>query len=431
MKFLLRLSLIIILITFFVKPVFAHPTDVGYENLRIASQKQIDAEFFLSWTQIVILGEDNKSQAVVNFQNPESELSFMDHVQQIISENKEYIKNYIRRHAVISNMEKKCAASGIEFPEPDKMQLLFGKGIEIDANYLCEKNINSLKIQNDMLFDRFPLQTHVIMLSLKNQKIEKVISKKNPSYEFAVAGDRISNTKAPLLQKNLGLIEKLINNFVESRNSLFLSFLLVFILGVIHTLEPGHSKTILSALLIDKKFSWRHGIIYSVIFTITHISDILILGSLLLIASSFTNVFTKLPYLEKISAVGILIISSYLIFKNIKEIRAKNKKTHMENHVENKNLSFKNQLALGFLTGLAPCLTGWSIFFVATSSRVSWSIIPIIIFFGFGIFTALIVLILGSLFFKKKVLNRFSRVSIFLPLLSSILLFLFALKLLI
>jgi ABC-type nickel/cobalt efflux system permease component RcnA len=437
MQFLNKIFLTILILLFFSlssKSVFAHALDVGY--LEITPQEnQIKSVIKLPWNEIISIAEMNHSEEVSDYQSGKN-TDFYTMVDKIVTKDKDSVIKYLLLHLFIFNNKNQCQIENSDIVPPDKTGLLFGGSITINLYFNCKEKINQVQIENTILFETFPLQSHIMTIANNVNYLEKIFNKQNPIYSFTIQGNSITISKPTKIKPvenqnpNQTFVEKIFNKIFPAKNfSLLFSILLVFVIGVLHSLEPGHSKNVIAALMTDKLFTRRKGIIFAIIFTITHLSDIIILGSLLLIIGSFTDIMSRLPYLEKISAIGILIISLYLIQQNIKNI-IKNQNSKEEHHHDHEHLfnsDFKKQIAIAFLSGLSPCLMGWSIFFVMLNLKKTIYIFPIIFSFGLGIFFALFILIEASMFLKKKLVDKVEKFAIYFPLISSLILFLFAL----
>lgn len=228
-------------------------------------------------------------------------------------------------------------------------------------------------------------------------------------------------------------LEKLTNKIKDNQDkSRLLILFIVLMLGFLHTLEAGHSKTILASLLIDKKMNMRQGLGYATVFTITHIADILFLGILFLTANAFINIYALLPHLQIFSLYALIFIAIYLLIKNTLHY-FKHKFAHHHHHGHHHHheigpsTSFKHQLYIGFIAGLAPCLFGWSIFMLFLSTGRMWFVIPLILAFGIGIFLALGLISLIVVKLKDSFFNKYKWIGELSPIISALLLFAFAL----
>jgi ABC-type nickel/cobalt efflux system permease component RcnA len=103
-------------------------------------------------------------------------------------------------------------------------------------------------------------------------------------------------------------------------SSLILTLFIVFALGMLHTFEGGHSKLILVSLLGQKKLSLKQAVGYAVVFTLSHLGDILIIGTALLLFNQYSNLYDRLSLFERFSVYALLIVAGYLTLKNLADL---------------------------------------------------------------------------------------------------------------
>ncbi|MCD4762014.1 sulfite exporter TauE/SafE family protein [bacterium] len=283
------------------------------------------------------------------------------------------------------------------------------------------KDMVSISVENDAL--DFPSEKDI---KIASSEIVSTIAEKDNSNAGKPLS--LSREKNNWLEKLTGRIRR-----DQDKNRL-LTLFIVLMLGFLHTLEAGHSKTILASLLIDKKMNIQQGLGYATVFTITHIADILLLGILFLTANAFVNVYTLLPHLQTFSLYALIFIAIYLLIKNTLHYLEHKFKRHHHHHGHHhhhheieSNTNFKHQLYIGFITGLAPCLFGWSIFMLFLSTGRMWFVIPLILAFGAGIFLALGLISLIVVKLKDSFFNKYKWIGELSPIISALLLFAFGL----
>ncbi len=162
---------------------------------------------------------------------------------------------------------------------------------------------------------------------------------------------------------------KKISNYVKQiwdENIIYI-FLLIIALGFIHAMWPWHSKSILASYVLDKDKSFLDGFIFAVIFSITHIIDIVIVFIIAKVIFSYFDMWNYIIYIQRVSIILLIILSIYLIYRSIKNINCKIKTS-----------STKSNIIIWFLAWLAPCTFWWSIFLLLFSLW-SFNLIPIFI----------------------------------------------------
>jgi len=449
------LIIIVILFCFFspIKSSLSHSLDVTSLSFVLPSENQgdklpqtFDFELNISWLEVVYLIKGE------NDMNGEDYLDVFSH--------KDKVVDYINNNLTISSQSQECQ---LQYKQDTQNDLnILTTGMLFKGKVVCRDDPEKLFIKNSLFVADFPLQANIVSLFINdyNNLVDQIYLDKTDqqavvtingisiSDYFTAQTDNNSNKQDSILKNvlgflkidsnqgnNSGLSQSLTDKFVEfSKISIWLAVLLVFILGFLHTMEAGHSKTILASLLIDNKITLKQGLSYSLVFTLTHIADIVLLGTILFVVNTMTDVYKLLPYLQIFSIYCLLFIALYLFVKNfVHFLKDRFNISHHHHHHHGSeifkkfdNLDFKRQVLLGFITGLAPCLFGWSIFLLILSTGSVWSVIPVIIFFGLGIFMALVLLTLVIHKFKTKFFNRFKSLAKVSPIISALLLLIFA-----
>lgn len=441
MNVLLKISLVSILVwgfifTLQVTPLMAHALDMSQTEIYLPEQPGLEGEqilefvTYLSWVQAASLVSEEKI------------------VEPSVSRFRFYIENhktYIGVHLKIVNDGVPCTLEELTFPDQEDEQIITGRGLRLDGFYLCKGPIGLVQIKNDMFMDNFPLQNNIVNIYQGNsENIMKGSLLTNQSQEMSInVNDPTSPDVAatPIQGGSSGRLDALTKSFVEKgRQSLPLAIGLAFVLGLLHTLEAGHSKTVLAALVADKRVSLIQGLMYAGVFTATHVADILAMGVLLWAANSWIDVFTALPYLQIASTYTLLLVAFYMVMRNLGHLvqlwlvrRGVVKiPPHGHDHdhphgvVPKDARDFKQQLLVGFVSGLAPCLFGWSVFMLVLSTRQLWAVIPVVVAFGLGIGVALCLVVWIMFRLRTSVFDRQAWIGEVSPLVSALVLLGFA-----
>jgi ABC-type nickel/cobalt efflux system permease component RcnA len=88
--------------------------------------------------------------------------------------------------------------------------------------------------------------------------------------------------------------------------------------------------------------------------------------------------------------------------------------------------TFKEQMVIAFISGLAPCLTGWVIFMLIVSSGNLWLLLPALVAFGIGVFIVLLLFAYFFSIFGDQMATRFNWVTEYAPLVSGLFLLFFS-----
>ena len=378
---------------------------------------------------------------------------------------------YARDNILVRNNEEECNIEIDESPVTED-QISLSLGTRIIGTFTCPSKIENLQIANTMFLTDFEFESNFTSLFYGETLLQAVtLDRSTQIYNFNVVelkehpkGDQtvdnsqdktaeevssnvsddlkvVANARIPNNNsgpKKSGFFASISDaiflkaNYVKDR-SFFVLIGLVFLLGFLHTIEAGHSKSILASSMLHNKMDVKKGLAYATIFTVTHLGDIIIVGVILLVADNYFNLLANFSMLEKFAGYALFLMALYLLLKNLQFfakkwiLKDKDIEVHDHVHIEaNTDIKFRDQLVLGFLAGLAPCVFGWSIFMLILSTNKIWVLVPAILFFGLGIFVALAIVVFLMSHLRKGAYSRFERVAEFSPLISAIFLLIYA-----
>lgn len=211
---------------------------------------------------------------------------------------------------------------------------------------------------------------------------------------------------------------KYINNFfINNEWNILYIFLLVYILWIIHAIWPGHSKSLLVAYTLQEDSWYKKWLLYSLIFSVTHIVDILILFWITTLVFHYVDVSKYSYYIQATSILFLIWFSIYLIYKAFYN---KNKFDSKDN---------KKSLMIAFLSWLAPCSFAWSIYFLLLSIWKISMILPLIIALWLWILSTLSTIVIITIFLKNKTLDKTKIFSQYSNKISAIVIFIISLSL--
>lgn len=257
--------------------------------------------------------------------------------------------------------------------------------------------------------------------------------------ELQIERKNISGQGNDFLQETLTVIEQYFKGKTQDKTILIL-MLMVFALGFLHATTSGHGKGILLAHMMDPDKTFLDALKFISIFTITHIIDIILLG---------TGISFLLPGVEQnemietvkwVAGAGLIFFAFYLMIQGIliwkydKSIWTVVKvkllgKSKVQHELRSQS---KGSWLLGFLTGLAPCPFGWAIFFLLLGLSKDQVIHPfmigaIILIFALGIFIFLFFYAVVIYKGRNLLFSRFKNIEPVSVFISGFFLFLFAL----
>lgn len=215
------------------------------------------------------------------------------------------------------------------------------------------------------------------------------------------------------------ILQYLDNFFTNNQWNVFWVFMLVFFLGFIHAIWPGHSKSLLIAYTLEKNNWYFKWFLFAIIFTITHILDILLLFLVTKILIWFVDISKFNYYIQLLSSLFLFFLWIYLFTKAIKRNKC------CENKKENKSLW------IAFFAWLAPCSFAWSIFLLLIALWKSQWIFLLVWALWAWIFTTLVLIVCISVFLKSKSYKKFEQLETYSNVLSSAIILLISVILLI
>lgn len=402
-----------------------------------------------------------------------------------LMEYKSVYSSYVLSNLELNNNGNKCESTFVDLPQSEGEYPL-SIGARLVFEFTCSEAIQNLKLKNTIFLDLFEYESNFVSIyngelfldkaemnkyyqeaemSLQNETVslkkpqnfistDVLVGPDDPEYsnrdDPVLSADDVKNSVnlTTQINKTWNNMKRALTGNQDFREMGAISILFViFLLGFLHTIEAGHSKVVLTSAMLHRSMSVKRGLIYSVIFTLTHIGDIIIIGLIFLFINNFVDIYSQFNMLEKFAAYALFFMALYMLFRNIAAYRddksnlkssvSKNPilQPHTHSHggfdhsheeLFDDKRSYREQIWIGFISGLAPCIFGWSIFMLVISAKKVWLIIPSIISFGFGILIALSLVVFLASALKKPVFNKVAYISEISPIISALILLIYA-----
>lgn len=244
-------------------------------------------------------------------------------------------------------------------------------------------SFKSYEPKKDTVIIRFykktPLENDtIVQKNTKNQTLLKHSIEKLP------ANQEQSDSIIGYLSKNLEIVKNKIKFLLKDikENSSLVSYLWLlgfsFIYGIIHAIGPGHGKTLVGTYFLNRNGSYVKAFNIALLIGLVHTFSAFILTLIIYNFIGFILNDTLVQaekFTTKISAVLIIMIGAYLLYKklypknesNFKFQKAKNpsfvKTNYLQNNIHSQNLACgcnacktqSNDLAVVLAAGIVPC----------------------------------------------------------------------------
>ncbi|KAM3093071.1 nickel/cobalt transporter [Phormidesmis sp. 146-35] len=157
-----------------------------------------------------------------------------------------------------------------------------------------------------------PLQESVVNLSFTQGEIP---ANATPLLARSEGSHPLTNLKA-ILTPSYQRSSPLPVNW-NSSNGIWVAIVGAFIWGAMHSLSPGHGKTIVGAYLVGTRATPQHALFLAFITTITHTIGVFALGLITLFAAEYILPEQLYPWLSLGSGVIVITIGFSLFFQRL------------------------------------------------------------------------------------------------------------------
>lgn len=184
-----------------------------------------------------------------------------------------------------------------------------------------------------------------------------------------------------------------------------IGFVSSFLLGALHSLEPGHGKSIL-ALNTSKSLNPYQGIWMLVSILVSHFSLVIAVALVFMFLPNFGH----LNYIKIFASILIICYGLFLVLKKSKN----NDFVACSCSHEDKNLDTKSKkeaISLGILAGLTPCPSVFAPIFISMGTNSFSHVLFFIISYMLGVISVFLALFFLVWIFRNKMQQIFKKVS--------------------
>lgn len=161
---------------------------------------------------------------------------------------------------------------------------------------------------------------------------------------------------------------------------------LALLLGALHSIAPGHGKSIMAVLALGDRGGRREIVRLGVTMGITHTAGVFILGSIFIFGSAYVPT-TTIPILGIISGVLVIAIGSFYLQKHLSHRRV-HKSGHEHHH--HKGVGGQRIALLGVVGGMVPTPTALTVLIGTAALGSPWYGILLVGSYGVGMTVILI-----------------------------------------
>jgi nickel/cobalt transporter (NicO) family protein len=107
-----------------------------------------------------------------------------------------------------------------------------------------------------------------------------------------------------------------------------LALLLAMGWGALHSLSPGHGKTMVAAYLVGTRGTARHALLLGLFVTVTHTIGVIALGLVTLFASRYILPETLFPWINLVAALAVVAIGASVAWRRLRTMRRRRAHSH-------------------------------------------------------------------------------------------------------
>jgi ABC-type nickel/cobalt efflux system permease component RcnA len=169
--------------------------------------------------------------------------------------------------------------------------------------------------------------------------------------------------------------------------TVFFGMLLAIILGALHSIAPGHGKSIMAVLALAERGQRRE--IYRLGLTMgaTHTLGVFILGTMLIVSSNLVPI-SVIPILGITSGSLIIAIGFFYIFKFVKH--EKLHRVDDQHHHHDHSVSGSRIALLGIVGGMVPTPTALTVMVGTAALGSAWYGVLLVVSYGVGMTLVLV-----------------------------------------
>ena len=280
---------------------------------------------------------------------------------------------------------------------PGYREFNIGSGNSISKDLTSFESVLELRrdisAEFDLVFPLAEVETTKAQEKSVGAREQEVVPSPDASVASEPAPPRVVTEKSITKSWINRLSDRYFRNINPTPATVFVGTLLALLLGALHSIAPGHGKSIMAVLALAERGRRRE--IYRLGLTMgaTHTLGVFVLGALLILGSSFVP-SSIIPMLGIISGSSIVVIGLFYILKFIghQKLHRVSEPHHHEN-VSSGRIAF-----LGVIGGMVPTPTALTVMVGTAALGTAWYGVLLVVSYGVGMTLVLI--------FTGRVLQR-------------------------
>lgn len=413
-------------------PAVAHPLDVAYLDFGKTTDGQLTLTAAVHPYQAFELVRDT---SVVRFELAK------------LQKNGDLISAYVQDHVRVTRGGAPCEwQAGSANTPPTEIEAI-GDGVTVAGELACQSDASDVLVESTIFLDGFPSQTTVLRLDLPDGFADRVTldrSHRTGSVDvhnlFVIGGATQDMSRASANRRPDAVLGSVAQRLLDPGIGWWGMISLLFaacVIGALHALGPGHGKSLLAAMLVGERATFRHLLGLGTVMTVTHVSDVFFMALVAGAVSAILPPTQLLNILQAISAVGLIgfglygIVRSWIRFRLIQNNPefGDEEEAHIRAHALGMphahgaaEASYRRALWMGFIGSLAPCPTAWAVFLGTVSAGRAGVGVALLVAFTLGLYAT--IMFVGVLLLKSRAFalrHTPARVTYALPILSSVL----------
>jgi nickel/cobalt exporter len=189
------------------------------------------------------------------------------------------------------------------------------------------------------------------------------------------------------------------------------------VLGVLHGLEPGHSKTLMTAFIIAVRGTVAQAVLLGLAATVSHTAVVWVVALLGLHFASRYDAAVAEPYFQLASAVLIVAIALWMLWRTWHQQPARGLRHHhhelahgdgIRRRSASTNVTMGQIILFGLSGGLIPCSAAIAVLVLCLQINQLWLGIALVACFSIGLAATLVAAGMVAAVGMRRISRRWS-----------------------